>query len=106
MKELVTDTEYQAMLKSSLTAYYTDPRIARAMWDKLVNNGFEGGNILDPSMGTGIFFMTMPDSLKDKTKLFGIELDAVTGQIAKQLFPEATILVQGFETVCFEKAGH
>lgn len=105
LKELVTDTEYQAMLKSSLTAYYTDPRIARAMWDKLVNNGFEGGNILDPSMGTGIFFMTMPDSLKDKTKLFGIELDAVTGAIAKQLFPEATILVQGFETVNFEKAG-
>lgn len=105
LKELVTDTEYQAMLKSSLTAYYTDPKIARAMWDKLVNDGFEGGNILDPSMGTGIFFMTMPDSLKDKTKLFGIELDAMTGAIAKQLFPEANVLVQGFETVNFEKSG-
>lgn len=105
LKALVSEQEYQAMQKSSLTAYYTDPNIARAMWNKLVDNGFTGGNILDPSMGTGVFFMTMPSVLRDTTTLYGVELDPITGAIAKQLFPEATILVQGFETVTFEKSG-
>lgn len=97
LKSIVSDDEYRAMKKSSLTAYYTNPAIARAMWDKVVNDGFEGGNVLDPSMGTGIFFMTMPESLRSKTDLYGIELDSITGQIAKYLFPDAHIYIKGFE---------
>lgn len=97
LKSVVSDDEYRAMKKSSLTAYYTNPAIARAMWEKVVNDGFEGGNVLDPSMGTGIFFMTMPESLRSKTNLYGIELDSITGQIAKYLFPDAHIYIKGFE---------
>lgn len=101
LKELLTPAEYDSAKASSLTAYYSDPTVARAMWDKLVQEGFKGGNILDPSMGTGVFFMTMPEFLRANSRLYGVELDTVTGAIAKYLFPEATILVQGFETVDF-----
>ena len=101
LESLVTPEEYRSMEHSSLTAYYTDTRIAEEMWDYLVKNGFEGGNILDPSMATGIFFGTMPKEIQEKSTLVGIELDTVSGLIAKQLFPEATILIQGFETVDF-----
>ncbi|MDU0882011.1 MAG: N-6 DNA methylase, partial [Streptococcus salivarius] len=102
LESLVTPEEYQAMERSSLTAYYTDPRIVEQMWDYLFKNGFKGGNILDPSMGTGIFFGTMPKEIQEKSTLVGVELDTISGQIAKQLFPEATILIQGFETVEFD----
>lgn len=101
LESLVTPEEYRAMEHSSLTAYYTDPRIVEQMWDYLIKNGFEGGNILDPSMATGIFFGTMPKEIQEKSTLVGIELDTVSGLIAKQLFPKATILIQGFETVDF-----
>ena len=102
LKSLVTKEEYRAMEMSSLTAYYTSPEIATAMWDKIVESGFKGGNILDPSMGTGIFFETMPEDIKKNSTLYGIELDTITGAIAKQLHQDATVLVQGFETVNFE----
>lgn len=101
LENLVTPEEYRSMEHSSLTAYYTDARIAEEMWDYLIQNGFKGGNILDPSMATGIFFGTMPKEIQEKSTLVGIELDTVSGLIAKQLFPEATILIQGFETVDF-----
>lgn len=102
LKSLVTKEEYRAMEMSSLTAYYTSPEIATAMWDKIVESGFKGGNILDPSMGTGIFFETMPEDIKENSTLYGIELDTITGAIAKHLHQDATVLVQGFETVNFE----
>lgn len=102
LKSLVTKEEYRAMEMSSLTAYYTSPEIATAMWDKIVESGFKGGNILDPSMGTGIFFETMPEDIKKNSTLYGIELDSITGAIAKHLHQDATVLVQGFETVNFE----
>ena len=102
LKSLVTKEEYRAMEMSSLTAYYTSPEIATAMWDKIVESGFKGGNILDPSMGTGIFFETMPEEIKKNSTLYGIELDTITGAIAKHLHQDATVLVQGFETVNFE----
>lgn len=102
LENLVTQEEYRSMEHSSLTAYYTDTRIAEEMWDYLVKNGFKGGNILDPSMATGIFFGTMPEEIQEKSTLVGVELDTISGQIAKQLFPEATILIQGFETVEFD----
>ena len=102
LKSLVTKEEYRAMEMSSLTAYYTSSEIATAMWDKIVESGFKGGNILDPSMGTGIFFETMPEDIKKNSTLYGIELDTITGAIAKHLHQDATVLVQGFETVNFE----
>lgn len=102
LKSLVTKEEYRAMEMSSLTAYYTSPEIATAMWNKIVESGFKGGNILDPSMGTGIFFETMPEDIKKNSTLYGIELDTITGAIAKHLHQDATVLVQGFETVNFE----
>ena len=102
LKSLVTKEEYRAMEMSSLTAYYTSPEIATAMWDKIVESGFKGGNILDPSMGTGIFFETMPEDIKKNSTLYGIELDTITGAIAKHLHQDATVLVQGFEIVNFE----
>ena len=102
LENLVTPEEYRAMEHSSLTAYYTDPRVVEQMWDYLIKSGFKGGNILDPSMATGIFFGTMPKEIQEKSTLVGVELDTISGQIAKQLFPEATILIQGFETVEFD----
>lgn len=104
LEALVTFEEYHSMEQSSLTAYYTDPKIVEEMWNYLIKNGFKGGNILDPSMGTGIFFGTMPKELQENSVLVGVELDRISGLISKQLFPEATILVQGFETVDFK--GH
>lgn len=101
LQALVSKDEYKSLEASSLTAYYTDPMIASEMWKTLLNNGFKGGNILDPAMGTGIFFATMPEEIRANSTLFGIELDTITGAIAKQLFPEANIKIQDFETIEF-----
>lgn len=101
LKNLVTQKEYSDMKQSSLTAYYTDPAIIRQMWAKLETDGFTGGKILDPSMGTGNFFAAMPQHLRDKSELYGVELDPITGAIAKYLHPNAHIEVKGFETVAF-----
>lgn len=103
LKALVSEHEYKAMKRSSLTAYYTSPEVAKSIWKKIEADGFKGGNILDPSMGTGIFFATMPEHIRRNSTLFGIELEPLTGTIAKQLFPEATIKVQGFETIAFKQ---
>lgn len=101
LKSLVTDKEFSDMKQSSLTAYYTDPLLIRQMWDKLERDGFTGGKILDPSMGTGNFFAAMPKHLREKSELYGVELDTITGAIAKHLHPNAHIEVKGFETVAF-----
>ncbi|WP_044688886.1 N-6 DNA methylase, partial [Streptococcus suis] len=101
LKSLVTDKEYSDMKQSSLTAYYTDPTLIRQMWDKLERDGFTGGKILDPSMGTGNFFAVMPKHLRENSELYGVELDTITGTIAKHLHPNSHIEVKGFETVAF-----
>ncbi|MGQ7340052.1 SNF2-related protein [Streptococcus suis] len=101
LKSLVTDKEYLDMKQSSLTAYYTDPALIRQMWDKLERDGFTGGKILDPSMGTGNFFAAMPKHLREKSELYGVELDTITGAIAKHLHPNSHIEIKGFETVAF-----
>ncbi|MBS7996911.1 N-6 DNA methylase [Streptococcus suis] len=101
LKSLVTDKEYSDMKQSSLTAYYTDPALIRQMWDKLERDGFKGGKILDPSMGTGNFFAAMPKPLREKSELYGVELDTITGAIAKHLHPNSHIEIKGFETVEF-----
>ncbi|HFU4049538.1 TPA: N-6 DNA methylase, partial [Streptococcus suis] len=101
LKSLVTDKEYSDMKQSSLTAYYTDPSLIRQMWDKLERDGFTGGKILDPSMGTGNFFAAMPKHLREKSELYGVELDTITGAIAKHLHPNSHIEIKGFETVAF-----
>ncbi|MDC2828488.1 N-6 DNA methylase [Limosilactobacillus mucosae] len=101
LQSLVTEKQYNAMRASSLTAYYTDPGICRAMWDKVISDGLTSGNILDPSMGTGMFFMTMPEALRKTTKLYGVELDDISGRIAQKLFPKAHIWIKGFQDVDF-----
>ena len=102
LKSLVSKSEYSTMKQSSLTAYYTDPMIIRQIWQKLVDDGFEGGRILDPSMGTGNFFAAMPRSIRERSELYGVELDSVTGAIAKQLHPNTHIEVRGFEEVPYQ----
>ncbi|WP_155997709.1 DEAD/DEAH box helicase family protein [Streptococcus ruminantium] len=101
LKTLVTEKEYSDMKQSSLTAYYTDPTLIRQMWEKLEHDGFTGGKILDPSMGTGNFFAAMPKYLRENSELYGVELDTITGTIAKHLHPNSHIEVKGFETVAF-----
>ncbi|HEM4958304.1 TPA: N-6 DNA methylase, partial [Streptococcus suis] len=103
LKTLVTDKEYSDMKQSSLTAYYTDPHLIRQMWEKLERDGFTGGKILDPSMGTGNFFAAMPKHLRENSELYGVELDTITGAIAKHLHPNVHIEVKGFETVNFNE---
>ena len=102
LKSLVSKSEYSTMKQSSLTAYYTDPMIIRQIWQKLLDDGFEGGRILDPSMGTGNFFAAMPRSIREKSELYGVELDSVTGAIAKQLHSNTHIEVRGFEEVPYQ----
>ena len=102
LKSLVSKSEYSTMKQSSLTAYYTDPMIIRQIWQKLLDDGFEGGRILDPSMGTGNFFAAMPRSIRERSELYGVELDSVTGAIAKQLHPNTHIEVRGFEEVPYQ----
>lgn len=102
LRSLVSKSEYSTMKQSSLTAYYTDPMIIRQIWQTLLDDGFEGGRILDPSMGTGNFFAAMPRSIREKSELYGVELDSVTGAIAKQLHPNVHIEVRGFEEVPYQ----
>lgn len=99
LMKLVTETQYKQMRQSVLTAYYTDPIVIKAMYKKIEELGFTGGKILDPSMGTGNFFSALPDNLKEASELHGVELDEITGTIAKQLHPEANIQIKGFQEV-------
>ncbi len=103
LKNYLTESEYTSARESVLTAYYTDPDLIKSLYKVLENKGFKGGNVLDPSMGTGNFFSAMPKHLQDSSVLTGIELDKLTGAIAKQLFPNRHIFVKGFEEVELEK---
>lgn len=88
--------EYRAAKESTLTAFYTPPVVIKAMFEALDRLGFTEGNILEPSCGTGNFFGLLPDSMA-KSKLHGIEIDSLTGRIAKQLYQKANIAIEGFE---------
>ena len=97
LKGVLSPEEYAAARASTLNAHYTSPTVIRAIYDAVENIGFRTGNILEPSMGVGNFFGMLPESMKS-SRLYGVELDSITGRIAKQLYPKADITVAGFET--------
>ena len=97
LKGLLSEDEYAAARASTLNAHYTSPTVIRAIYDAVEQMGFTTGNILEPSCGVGNFFGMLPESMAG-SKLYGVELDSITGRIARQLYPEATITVAGFET--------
>ena len=97
LKELLSEDEYAAARASTLNAHYTSPTVIRGIYDAVERMGFQSGNILEPSMGVGNFFGMLPDSMAD-SRLYGVELDSITGRIAKKLYPQADITVAGFET--------
>ena len=97
LKGLLSEDEYAAARSSTLNAHYTSPTVIRAIYDAVERMGFQSGNILEPSMGVGNFFGMLPTSMAD-SRLYGVELDSITGRIAKKLYPQADITVAGFET--------
>ena len=97
LKGLLSEDEYTAARSSTLNAHYTSPTVIRSIYDAVERMGFRSGNILEPSMGVGNFFGMLPDSMAD-SRLYGVELDSITGRIAKKLYPQADITVAGFET--------
>ena len=97
LKGLLSEDEYAAARSSTLNAHYTSPTVIRAIYDAVEKMGFRNGNILEPSMGIGNFFGMLPDTMQD-SRLYGVELDSVTGRIAQKLYPDANIKVAGFET--------
>lgn len=104
LKLLLTEAEYKAAMDSTITAYYTEPELIKSIYTALDNFGFEGGKnrkLLDPAMGTGNFFSVLPEHLSD-TKLYGVEIDSITGRIAKLLYPNVSIENTGYETTKYE----
>lgn len=97
LKSILTPEEYDAARASTLNAHYTSPTVIRAIYDAVAQMEFKTGNILEPSCGVGNFFGMLPDSMAD-SRLYGVELDSITGRIARQLYPKANITVAGFET--------
>ena len=97
LKGLLSEDEYAASRSSTLNAHYTSPVVIRSIYDAVEKMGFRSGNILEPSMGVGNFFGMLPDTMQD-SRLYGVELDSITGRIAKKLYPQADITVAGFET--------
>ena len=97
LKGLLSEDEYAAARSSTLNAHYTSPVVIRSIYDAVEKMGFQSGNILEPSMGVGNFFGMLPDSMQS-SRLYGVELDSITGRIAQKLYPEANIKVAGFET--------
>ena len=100
LKELLTDAEYRSARASTLNAHYTSPVVIRAMYQAIESMGFRTGNILEPSCGIGNFFGMLPESMAD-SKLYGVELDDLTGRIAKQLYQKANVQIDGFENAPF-----
>ena len=97
LKGLLSEDEYAAARSSTLNAHYTSPVVIRSIYDAVEKIGFRSGNILEPSMGVGNFFGMLPDTMQD-SRLYGVELDSITGRIAKKLYPQADITVAGFES--------
>ncbi len=96
LKILLSDEEYASARESTLNAHYTSPVIIRSIYEALENMGFEKGNILEPAMGIGNFFGMLPEKMQE-SRLYGVELDGITGRIAKQLYPQADVEISGFE---------
>jgi N12 class adenine-specific DNA methylase len=104
LKVLLDEKEYEDARNSTITAYYTEPELIKRIYNAIEKFGFKGGRdrkILDPAMGTGNFFSVLPDAIAD-TPLYGVEIDSITGRIAKQLYQKANVYVQGYETTNFE----
>ncbi len=101
LKELLTEKEYASAMDSSTDAFYTPTFIIEAVYKGLENLGFQGGKILEPSMGVGKFFGLLPEELR-KSKLYGVELDSISGRIAKMLYPDSNIQIKGFEKTDFK----
>ena len=97
LKGLLSEEEYKSARGSVLNAHYTSPTVIHAIYDSVERMGFKSGNILEPSMGVGNFFGMLPDTMQD-SRLYGVELDSITGRIAEKLYPQADITVAGFET--------
>ena len=100
IKSLLTEEELQSAQESTLTAYYTEQSVISHVYRALEQFGFRGGNILDPAMGTGNFYSVLPENMEN-SKLYGVELDTISGEIARQLYPEAEIQVRGFEQTSY-----
>lgn len=103
LKSLLTEEEYEAARSTVNDAFYTSPIITQAIYEGLSNIGFKGGEILEPSMGVGNFFGTMPDKMRENSNLAGIEIDSISGRIAQKLYPEADIAINGFEKIKLAK---
>ena len=101
LKGLLTEEEYESARGSTLNAHFTSPQIISGIYDTLSRMGFQRGNILEPSMGVGNFFGMLPESMQD-SRLYGVELDDLTGRIAKKLYPKADISIRGFEKTNFQ----
>ena len=97
LKSLLTQEEYEAARASTLNAHYTSPLVIRAIYAAVEQLGFRSGNVLEPSCGVGNFFGMLPESMRE-SRLYGVELDSITGRIAQQLYPKAHITIAGFET--------
>lgn len=98
LKVLLTNSEYQSAMDSTLTSFYTPPVVIEAIYQALERMGFMSGNILEPSCGVGAFFGKMPSTIREKSRLYGVELDSISGRISQQLYQGATIAISGFET--------
>lgn len=96
LKSLLTEDEYRMARESTLNAHYTSPTVIRGIYKALENMGFSKGNILEPSMGVGNFFGMLPETMRE-SRLYGVELDDISGRIAKKLYPNASIAITGFE---------
>ena len=101
LREILSEDEYKAARASTLTSFYTPPEVTDGVYQALSQFGFDGGNVLEPSMGVGNFFAKMPSEIKNNSKLYGVELDSISGRIAQQLYPESKIQIKGFEQTSF-----
>lgn len=101
LKDLLLDSEYTDARASTLTSFYTPPAITDAVYQALDQFGFKGGNVLEPSMGVGNFIAKMPQKMQDKSRIYGVELDSISGRIAQKLYPNENIQVKGFEKTNF-----
>lgn len=102
LKNLLTENEYDSARASTLDSFYTPPIIIDSIYAVLKNSGFNGGNILEPAMGIGNFFGKIPNSISENSKLYGVEIDSISGRISKQLYPNANITIDGFEKTRFQ----
>ena len=96
LKSLLSAEEYDSARESTLNAHYTSPVIIKAIYDAMERMGFSKGNILEPAMGIGNFFGMLPEKMQE-SRLYGVELDGITGRIARQLYPNADVKITGFE---------